>query len=116
MTTDAPVNFDHGSALCCPACNEAYLHHWHASVFDRTEDAPLVFRVEVMTQGEGPVGRDEIKHRTAVRAEVVPAEGSGNPSRRRHGITISFWCELCDCHPVLCISQHKGMTLVEWAE
>lgn len=38
----------------------------------------------------------------------------GNPSPRRHGISISFECEQCGDEPILNIYQHKGTTYMEW--
>lgn len=36
---------------------------------------------------------------------------ANNPSSRRDGMKIYFWCEWCDRDTILEISQHKGQTL-----
>lgn len=96
--------------LICPCCGGEYLHHVSVTVFDRGEDAEQVRKVGI---GKG-----------TLTANLVPNEGSGNPSRRRHGMTITFWCEGCaetfEGEPVrlmdLTISQHKGNTEIAWSE
>jgi hypothetical protein len=37
-----------------------------------------------------------------------------NPSSRRGGIAIRFWCEGCPFISELTLAQHKGSTEVEW--
>ena len=88
--------------LKCPRCKGDYLHHMTVKVFDRGEDAK---RVDVTT-----LGIDGLSRRT------VPSEGSGNPSCRRDGLTIEFWCEECgeDTAFILGVSQHKGCTYLRW--
>jgi hypothetical protein len=39
-----------------------------------------------------------------------------NPSGRRGGIAIGFYCESCDDESELTIEQHKGNTFVQWRE
>jgi hypothetical protein len=45
---------------------------------------------------------------------------AGNPSQRRDGIAISFWCEQCGAgakgHPglTLTVAQEKGSTEIVW--
>jgi hypothetical protein len=38
---------------------------------------------------------------------------TGNPSVRRHGFKVYFWCEACPAKSVLSVSQHKGVTEVD---
>jgi hypothetical protein len=38
----------------------------------------------------------------------------GNPSSRRNGVVIRFWCEDCDVISELTLEQHKGNTLLRW--
>jgi hypothetical protein len=90
------------TALRCPRCNEVYLHHAEVKVFERGEDAE---RTTVTTVADG-------RTNTA----VVNSSGCGNPSSRRHGLTISFWCEMCDAKPVLTLEQHKGQTFLAWRD
>ena len=84
-------------ALCCPHCGDDYLHHKEVEVFDRLEDADVGAHVIVMRG----VARFD--------ASMV-----GNPSSRRGGMRIRFYCESCAMRPYLVISQHKGQTLVFW--
>ena len=39
-----------------------------------------------------------------------------NPSARRYGLRIFFWCEHCCAVPVLNIYQHKGNTFLRWED
>ncbi len=52
------------------------------------------------------------------------SEETWNPSSRRHGVVIAFWCETCEGQATpegthredlwLTFAQHKGMTHVGW--
>jgi hypothetical protein len=68
--------------------------------YDQAEDAELVTKT-VTVEGVTSVS-------------VVPSEGSGNPSSRRDGIAVRFWCEACKAKPELLIEQSKGNTYVRW--
>jgi hypothetical protein len=97
--TGKSVTFDSNNSdwLLCPGCGEHDLHHDQVTVFEReTEDAP-----SRATEIDG----------TRVR---VLSDGRGNPSSRRGGIAIRFWCEHCSAVPELTLAQHKGTTLMEW--
>ena len=87
--------------LMCPSCRGGSnnLHHTTVHVFalDREEDSPGT-HVEVSVRGEVKVDR----------------KMAGNPSSRRHGLTIDFWCENCLDINRLQIAQHKGITTIEW--
>jgi hypothetical protein len=84
--------------LLCPRCGEDYLHHGRVEVFDRIEDAAT--GLHTVADGSG------------VR---VDHDLTGNPSSRRHGVTVAFDCELCDTTGlVLTIAQHKGQTFLTW--
>lgn len=88
------------SVLLCPRCGEETLHHGKVSVFDRPEDATVV---TLTTVDAGVVA-------------VHPrANGEGNPSSRRDGVTIDFDCESCGDGITLRLAQHKGSTLISWA-
>jgi hypothetical protein len=54
----------------------------------------------------------------SAKIDAVPSDGSGNPSGRRDGLSIKFWCEGCkgvdEDILELTISQHKGSTLLGW--
>ena len=91
-----------GQGLRCPQCAEFNLHHYKVEVFERGEDDPIVDRVTIGTRN----GAFSLEH--------SKDKGLKNPSMRRHGLTISFWCEHCDLRPILGISQNKGTTNFDW--
>jgi len=62
-----------GEALLCPTCGNACMHHHRVDVFARREDANDGLHVAVEGQHA-----------------VVDTLLVGNPSSRRHGVTISF--------------------------
>ncbi|AYV11544.1 MULTISPECIES: hypothetical protein [Shewanella] len=86
-----------GSELLCPNCGFNYLHHEHVEIFERGEDQRQGVHVTV---ADGKATFD-----TSL---------DGNPSSRRHGLLVRFWCEGCKAKPVLTISQHKGNTVVDF--
>lgn len=90
------------SDLLCPRCGADNLHHIGVTVFDRKEDAGAT--VKTVVRG----GRAE--------TDVVRNNATGNPSARRDGITVDFWCEQCGEDKIieLRIAQHKGSTEVSW--
>ena len=87
--------------LLCPNCGGINLHQIKVDVFERGEDEEDVLHTQV-----GP--------EKSFKSFVVKNEISGNPSLRRHGMTIKFMCETCDAKPKLHFAQHKGITLVNW--
>ena len=82
----------------CPVCEGEYLHQYKADVCFRTEDAYKGV-CAVVTQDGVLQGTSQ----------------ESNPSARRDGMTISFWCETCSEKSHLIISQHKGGTYIFWA-
>jgi hypothetical protein len=85
----------------CPYCQSEFIHHEHIEIFNRRrEDADEGMHISIYNQSLAVV--------------VVFADTSmeRNPSRRRDGIRITFWCENCPAHPVMTIIQHKGQTLI----
>ena len=86
-----------GASLLCPVCGGNYLHHERVEVFERVEDAAEGVHVAVESLGV-----------------TVDTSLDGNPSARRDGIKIYYWCELCPARSVLCIAQHKGNTFVDF--
>ena len=86
-----------GALLECPACHGNHLHHNKVEVFDRAEDQDGGLHVSVAS---GKVVED--------------SDLSGNPSKRRHGLSIHFTCEHCPATPVLSVAQHKGNTWVNF--
>lgn len=90
-------------ALVCPVCSNTYLHQTDVAVFGRHEDED---QVKVVTVTESGAHEAEIANSLSL-----------NPSPRRHGVRISFWCEHCeDTVPDLAIYQHKGETFIEWVK
>lgn len=88
------------NALLCPYCRGPWLHHEDIISFGRrAEDAPsIVTRV----------------HR-AGRITRMPSEQSRNPSARRDGVAIRFWCETCGEDNIeLVVEQHKGNSFLRW--
>ena len=86
------------SVLLCSACGGEYLHHSKVEVFERAEDEQTGLHV---TAGVGP--------------PTVDRDMARNPSSRRHGLLINFWCEYCSAITILSIAQHKGITCLETA-
>jgi hypothetical protein len=82
----------------CPSCGSSYLHHDEIKVFSRPEDAPAVTETTVSDRG----------------CTVMETDGALNPSERRGGVAIQFWCEECSARPVLKIAQHKGTSIISW--
>jgi hypothetical protein len=114
------IEFD-GDALRCPHCGNQYLHQTRVEVFTRAyEDGPS-FGVNI----ENGNSNNRIE--------------SSNPSDRRQGLLVHFFCEhCCGCPPeqipntqakpgwqyrskneyeipmALAVYQHKGATLLAW--
>lgn len=94
--------------LRCPDCGEVNLHQDRVEVWNRPEDADEGTHVVVVNDSVG-----------------VDPDMSKNPSRRRQGLSIEFFCEHCSCNEkgnlddkryVLDIVQHKGTTYVSWKD
>ena len=83
--------------LLCP-CGDMYIHQRAVEVFNRSEDAEEGTHVLVDEENI-----------------TVDRDLTGNPSLRRQGLSIYFWCEGCGDTSKLTIAQHKGVTLVEFA-
>lgn len=91
---DFPKTEDEAELLC-PSCSGHNLHHDRIEVFERGEDKDHGVHV-VVDDGRA----------------TVDTSLQGNPSSRRHGLTIRFWCEACSAQFNLNLAQHKGNTLV----
>jgi hypothetical protein len=83
------------NTLHCPACDGFYLHQGRTEVFNRSEDASE--GTHVIVDG------DKVQ---------MDRDLTGNPSGRRHGLTIYFSCETCSANVQMHIYQHKGNTFV----
>ena len=86
--------------LVCPKCAETYLHHGKTRIFTRL--------VEDGTHG-CLVESDGFNTTVATNAPMDDC-----PSRRRDGMTIAMYCEMCADIGNLVILQHKGETFMEW--
>lgn len=86
------------NGLHCP-CGFENLHHDRVTIFNREEDESRVRVAE--TDGISCV------------MSIQDNKESDNPSSRRDGIIIDFWCE-AGCKPRLAIYQHKGTTYFKW--
>ena len=100
---------DDNRSVPCPVCGSHTLHQDTVEVFFRKEDAKS--GIAVLVQGKATHDDD---------VDLVPVSVStdqtGNPSPRRDGVAIQFWCEACPATPVLHVLQHKGDTIIEWAK
>lgn len=85
-----------GVELKCPNCGSINLHHERIEIFEREEDQDTGLHVSV---SDSKASIDQTL--------------KGNPSLRRNGLTIHFWCELCSKKSQLSIAQHKGSTFVK---
>ena len=94
---EGSYNQGYGSVVICPSCGGTYIHHDRIEVFDRSEDSNTGLHVTV-----------------AAGKATTDTSQNENPSLRRDGISIHFWCENCDAKPVLNIVQHKGQTMIDF--
>ena len=85
--------------LLCPICGGNYLHHLKIDNYARGEDDVSCFHTTI---------DDKL---TITRTD----NNMDNPSMRRDGLTIEFYCESCDNKSIMRIAQHKGQTLIDWA-
>lgn len=105
MLKSRRIGFDTHGPLKCPRCGNSYLHQKDVQVFHRLEDDPVV-RVITVKDGE-------------VESIPFPNNDTFNPSTRRHGMIVFFYCENCgpengSADLYMTIAQHKGETLMEW--
>lgn len=94
--TFVPPQNGYAALLKCPACGHTDIHHDRIEIFERGEDSETGVHVTV-TEGSA----------------VMDTNLAGNPSVRRHGFKVHFWCEACPAKSVLAVSQHKGVTEVD---
>ena len=95
MDDQAP-EFDEDGCIVCPYCQTSYMHQGIVQVFDRSEDS------------------SECRRTTVGEKVSVDNLGSQNPSSRRQGARIRFWCEGCPHKYWLNVYQHKGRTFLSW--
>ena len=90
----------------CRHCGEDYMHHQDIDIYDRGEDDRTGMHVNLhRTQSEGYGWHDEHPKSNNL---VVDGNMKDNPSMRRTGLTIDFWCENCGNITRMNIVQHKG--------
>ena len=99
------VDLGGAADLLCPRCGADNLHHIGVTFYERGEDDEKLRRLQHFPP--------------SLKTEVVPSHGSGNPSSRRDGLAVRFWCEGCggqaeDDVIELTIAQHKGSTEIGW--
>lgn len=106
-----PINIDDNTWLICPECSENYLHHTSLTVYNRTEDAKETRVTHLGSNMDGfvPTALDD-----TLTSATVDSNACDNPSSRRHGLQIRFYCETCGSTPTLNLYQHKGFTGLEW--
>ena len=108
--------------LVCPHCGSNYLHHYGFTDYERNEDEKTS---SVVDCGAALFNEDGTKYTVFGRDDGSPGLGGNlqvfsdldsfrNPSSRRNGIVIKFWCELCPHISLLCIAQHKGCSQMYW--
>lgn len=94
------INLEHNTLLC-PTCNSSYLHQSTIGIYNCEEDATTGLHLEVDSK-----------------SFTMDTNLTGNPSPRRQGLSIVFYCEECDGEHapshILNIFQHKGQTMMEW--
>jgi hypothetical protein len=69
------INID-DNILLCPSCDGDYLHHEKIEVFDHNEDSQKGLHTTI--ENKFPKVDNDLR---------------GNPSSRRHGMLIHFYCE-----------------------
>jgi len=84
------------SLLICPGCGDHNLHQYTVEVFNRYRE-------------DDPAGLHAMIENQALNLDM---DMGGNPSSRRDGILIYFYCEHCPGRVRLSIAQHQGDTLV----
>lgn len=98
--------------LLCPQCKSNNLHQGTVTVFNRDEDGKHTQVTCVQKDDDAST-------------VLITDETTSNPSPRRNGMLIEFWCEHCfevqegdEIHDklVLAVYQHKGLTLIEWVK
>jgi len=95
-----------GVQVLCPNGHDT-VHHSRIDVWERGEDETRGLHVSVGEDGVHVDPKADVEHRQGQ---------AGNPSPRRHGLTVWFWCEQCgkDNAFGLDLSQHKGETFLAY--
>jgi hypothetical protein len=101
LSNEVSLFRDSNVTLLCPHCGHFCLHHSRVDVYNRGEDDPFSMRTVCYGESSQSTG-------------IKNVNSDENPSKRRDGIRIHFWCEGCKETPDLAIVQHKGNTFVYW--
>jgi hypothetical protein len=104
------IQFD-DNVLVCPRCDFQYLHHCAVTVYDRHEDAEFVTKTKIRCSD---TFFEEPHSETVIVTER--SSESRNPSSRRHGLAILFFCEGCHETSELTIAQERGTTILAWRD
>ncbi len=89
-------NKKHELKFKCSSCGYEYIHQYFIEIFDRDEDEKECLHVTVNEK-----------------RLLTDRSNKSNPSPRRQGIRIKFYCESCPYDTVMEIYQHKGETFVD---
>lgn len=96
------VDIDKDSILLCPSCGEHNLHQEKVFIYTKfTDDYDEMSGYTI-----------EANQETGTNTTIIGTKE--NPSSRRCGVRITFWCEHCDVKPELTIAQQKGSEYIEW--
>ncbi len=104
--------------LKCPHCKGEHLHHIEVKLFNRKEDSSKGLYIKSVV--EQPL--DDLGFRTTPMQDGVEIKTIlpiGNPSARRSGMIVYFYCEECGKKSRFSLAQHKGstyMTHLDFAE
>jgi hypothetical protein len=110
MGLDLKYTGDSNHEIACPNCGGINLHHSLVTTFWREkEDANYGLRVQSGKPEDGP------QFQGSEGSVQTTTSMTGNPSSRRDGVEILFWCENCHASPRLLLAQHKGTTELQWA-
>lgn len=104
----SPRNHQPRVLFHCPACGSTNVHQDRVEVFERREDADHGLHVTVLHHDRDDRAVESRDDREGTYR--VDTSLQGNPSGRRHGVRIEFWCEQCPTRSLLTIAQHKGET------
>ena len=88
------------TALRCAHCDESYGLHRTETIHFLRDDEDTESGLLVVTSSWSSVNKN-INNM------------AGNPSARRSGLLMRFFCEACSQHSELTFAQHKGATYVE---
>lgn len=100
--------------LKCPKCGGEHLHHTKVELFNRKEDSSKGLYIESLVE-EKPNEKNFSVGNSLDKLKIETILPKGNPSIRRSGISIFFFCENCDAKPRLDIAQHKGNTILNFS-